>query len=402
MQWSSQMCLTLGEAMSEKRRHVARQPGVLGLLAPRATGATRLNQRDSAQEHRKKPEAATDQDILDYMIKAMERKVIPWRRHWSDPNAIVIGGHGYQAIMWPSNLRTPKVPFGLYNGVILLTRVGVRGYRTNLWLEKGVSKELGAKFVKVDDQPVSFLKYPDLSKPDHAVRRNEPHDILNLDQIVDCEKVLGLSIRDENPPPIEHKDSEQLLGLLKRDLGLNIVPENRAAYSPMMDVLTMPEIGRFHARARDTGRTEDGEAHYWATLWHEVVHWTGHSSRLDRPSHRSWGDATYAFEELVAELGATFPCACFGIDGDEHHESFLEAWCRMLQPDRGASLRKAASFATPAKDFISTKERPAGTGKRSLPCGSSSMTSGGHSSRRIHHAYHLNGRGCAGALRVRR
>ncbi len=325
-----------------------------------------MNQRISSQDHRERLKAATDQDIVKGIIAAMEAGVMPWRRPWSEPKAVVIGGYGYQASMWPSNLRAPKVPFGFYNGTVPLTRAADRGYRTNLWIEKGVLRDLGAEIVEGDNQPVSVGKYPDLSKPDHAVHRNERHNIYNIDQVRDCEKVLGLSFRDENPPPIEHKDSEQLLGLLKRDLGLKIVPENRAAYSPMLDVLMMPEIGQFHDMARNMGGADDGEAQYWATLWHEVVHWTGHQSRLNRSSHRNWGDATYAFEELVAELGATFLCAYFGIDGDMQHESYLEAWCRILEQDRGASLRRAALSATQAKDFILTEERPPRSGKRSL------------------------------------
>lgn len=102
----------------------------------------------------------------------------------------------------------------------------------------------------------------------------------------------------------------------------------------------------------------DGEAAYWATLWHEVVHWTGHSSRLNRKQHSSWGDDEYAFEELVAELGAAFLCSHLCIPGDlQHHASYLKSWCDALEKDlserRGiASLWKASDFATKAKDYV--------------------------------------------------
>lgn len=312
------------------------------------------------------PTTVTDEDIVKGIIAAMEAGVMPWRRPWSEPKAIVIGGHGYQASMWPSNLRAPKVPFGIYNGTVLLTRAAEHGYRTNLWIEAGILRSLGAKIVEGDDQPVSVAKYPDLSKPWHAVHRNESHHIFNIDQVRDCENVLGLSFRDQDIPPVKHKSSEKLLALLERDMGLKIVPENRAAYSPVFDVLMMPDIGQFHDMAHNMRGTDDGETHYWATLWHEVVHWTGHQDRLNRHNHRAQGDATYAFEELVAELGATFLCAYFGIDGELQHESYVASWCRMLKQDRGASLRKAALLATQAKDFILTEERPAGSGKRFL------------------------------------
>ncbi|MCY4143244.1 MAG: zincin-like metallopeptidase domain-containing protein [Gammaproteobacteria bacterium] len=83
-----------------------------------------------------------------------------------------------------------------------------------------------------------------------------------------------------------------------------------AAYSPSGDVVMMPTLEHYSVTAEqiDRNATTDGVAQYWATLWHEVVHWTVHESRLDRERHLEWGDAIYAFEELVAELGSAYLC----------------------------------------------------------------------------------------------
>ena len=116
----------------------------------------------------------------------------------------------------------------------------------------------------------------------------------------------------------------------------------------------MPDIDQFDASL--PGEEQDGAAHYWATLWHEVIHWTGHPSRLNRERHHRWGDQKYAFEELVAELGAAFLCAHLGVDGELQHESYLEVWSKALSQDRARSLWEASAGATKAKEFVLGKE----------------------------------------------
>ena len=79
-------------------------------------------------------------------------------------------------------------------------------------------------------------------------------------------------------------------------------------YDPDADVITMPPMTWFRARGKDDQATVD----YYATLLHELVHWTGHESRLARVFGEN-DDANYQFEELVAELGSGFLCARFGL-----------------------------------------------------------------------------------------
>src|SRR5690606_6170318 len=73
---------------------------------------------------------------------------------------------------------------------------------------------------------------------------------------------------------------------------------NRAFFSPTQDFVQMPPAGAF---------TEI--ENYYSTLAHELTHWTGHKSRLDREFGKRFGNRAYAFEELVAELGAAFSMA---------------------------------------------------------------------------------------------
>lgn len=91
----------------------------------------------------------------------------------------------------------------------------------------------------------------------------------------------------------------------------------------------------------------------YATLAHELGHWTGHPTRLARTFGRRFGDDTYAAEELVAELSAAFTCALVGIDtvARTDHASYLAHWCRMLRA-QPAILWTVAAKAQAASDHL--------------------------------------------------
>ena len=92
---------------------------------------------------------------------------------------------------------------------------------------------------------------------------------------------------------------------------------------------------------------------YTSTLVHELTHWTGHKSRLDRLEHKSWGNDAYAFEELVAELGAAFGCANLGLVPDirTDHAPYLASWLKALKAEPRA-LVSAAAKASQAIDYL--------------------------------------------------
>ena len=92
---------------------------------------------------------------------------------------------------------------------------------------------------------------------------------------------------------------------------------------------------------------------YYATACHELTHWTGHKSRLARDFEGRFGDESYAFEELIAELGASFLCGHFGfIDATvESHASYLSSWIKVLKNDKNA-IFIAARHASNAYDYL--------------------------------------------------
>ena len=288
----------------------------------------------------------------------MEQGVLPWRKPWSgSANSVVIGAVRHSATKWPSNVRAPSVPYGVYNGTILLAQASECDYRSNFWITNKVVKELGASLVDGEDQPVALLWGADEYIP-YSYASTLPGGgrlVYNIDQVKNCERVLGLTILEGEPRAANekrYKSSQVLLKGLQDRHSLQIAEVNRAAYSPSSDVVLMPPASQFNVAVSGG----DGEAQYWATLWHEVIHWTGHPSRLNRQSLRDWGDKPYAFEELIAELGSAFLCARLGIDGELQHESYLDSWCKALREEdtqqNAHLLWAAAKYATSANKFV--------------------------------------------------
>jgi len=121
---------------------------------------------------------------------------------------------------------------------------------------------------------------------------------------------------------------------------------NRAFYSPSRDFVSVPKRTYFHSSES-----------YLSTLLHEAVHWTGHGSRLNRQIENTWGGDDYAFEELIAEMGAAMLTVEVGIEYDhltiDNHAAYLGNWLQGLKSDGGAqALWRAASAAQKAADLL--------------------------------------------------
>jgi antirestriction protein ArdC len=122
----------------------------------------------------------------------------------------------------------------------------------------------------------------------------------------------------------------------------------RAMYLPELDEIRLPWPRQFTS----------AENHF-ATALHELVHWTGHPKRLHRTFGARFGDAAYAFEELVAELGSAFAMGHCGLVEAtvEGHAAYLESWLWVLKHDRTA-IFTAARLAGEAFEFIRAREMP--------------------------------------------
>ncbi|WP_439521608.1 ArdC family protein [Marivita sp.] len=124
-----------------------------------------------------------------------------------------------------------------------------------------------------------------------------------------------------------------------------------ACYIPTQDMILMPERRRFTG----TRSATPCEAFY-STLCHELVHWSGSETRLDRDLTGRFGDHAYAMEELVAELGSAFLCADLGISRTprDDHASYIKSWLVVLKEDKRAVFT-AASKAAQAAEWLLSK-----------------------------------------------
>jgi antirestriction protein ArdC len=120
----------------------------------------------------------------------------------------------------------------------------------------------------------------------------------------------------------------------------------RAYYNPSGDYIQMPGEVRF--RDTETSTATEG---YYATLFHELTHWSGHKRRCDRDLTGRFGDASYAMEELVAELGAAFLCAELGISAQprEDHAGYIAHWLEVMREDAAAVFTAAAKASEAAR-----------------------------------------------------
>jgi antirestriction protein ArdC len=113
-----------------------------------------------------------------------------------------------------------------------------------------------------------------------------------------------------------------------------------AWYSPGADFVAVPPQRAF------------GEPINWyRTALHELGHWTGHRSRLDRNQRGGFGSADYAREELVAEMASAFACASLAIQPTVRHADYIESWLAVLREDEKAIFR-AATAASKAADYL--------------------------------------------------
>jgi antirestriction protein ArdC len=115
---------------------------------------------------------------------------------------------------------------------------------------------------------------------------------------------------------------------------------DQAFYVPSEDFIRIPNQTAY-----------PDQINYYRTAFHELGHWSGHKTRLDRNLTTKFGTVDYAREELVAEMATAFVCASLGIVPTVRHADYIGNWLQVLKEDAKAIVR-AASLASKASDFI--------------------------------------------------
>lgn len=246
----------------------------------------------------------------------------------------------------PTNAITGRAYRGL-NVVTLWMDGQAAGFQTGQWATYRQWNEHGAQVRKGErGTPVFFWQQRDISQTDQDGdddRRRfgfvaKAFTVFNIDQVD--------GFMADAVPALSDDDRIARAEDLVRQVGATIQHGgDRAYYSPGNDNVQMPEFSQF--------KSVNG---YYATLAHELTHWTGAKHRLDRNLSNRFGSADYAMEELIAELGAAFTCARLGIQTEPRrdHAPYVGSWLKALRGDSRA-IFTAASKAQEAADYLAQR-----------------------------------------------
>jgi antirestriction protein ArdC len=235
------------------------------------------------------------------ILAELEAGAAPWVKPWS-----AMPGQGV-----PCNAATNR-PYSGCNVVLLWM---VQGYRTPRYLTFKQALELGGNVRKGEHgHKVYFVKQLEVHDRDETrvVPMLREYTVFNVDQ---CE---GLPARVTEPIPIKPRNRDARDRTIDAFLACSGADVREgfgeAYYRPGDDLISMPRFEAFKSAAA-----------FYGVTFHELGHWTGHKSRLDRDLRGRFGERAYAAEELVAELCAAFLCAEFAIDGDLRHAGYIQS-----------------------------------------------------------------------------
>ncbi|MBI3438514.1 MAG: DUF1738 domain-containing protein [Proteobacteria bacterium] len=277
------------------------------------------------------------QRVTQAIEAALARGVRPWVKPWSDsvPGA---------PLMLPR--RGTGEAYRGVNVIALWAMAEERGFASPYWLTFKQAHAQGGQVRKGEHGAyVVFYKSVPKTGQDEGDQDDEQtsrrvlrgYVVFNLDQID------GLSQRFETSVARPASAPERHARLFARVPALVRFGGARAFYSPATDHVQLPPSGAFTDLHQ-----------FYATLAHELGHWTRHPSRLDRDfGQKRFGDAAYALEELVAELCAAFVGAVIGLPTDhiEDHAAYIGDWIGVLRDNPNAFLT-AAGKAQLAADYL--------------------------------------------------
>lgn len=279
--------------------------------------------------------------ITDRILADLETGVAPWAKPWK------VDAKGQKVRVssgFPMNFSTGKQ----YRGVniwLLLGAAQQHVFSKNAWATFKQIEAMGGSVRKGSKSERVFFNSKIEKEPTGAAgeRVNDrgmvefwvlkAYNVFNIDQVDGIDLAEGVADHVTDLP----EDTSELVDALDIDLRHG---SERAFFSPAGDFIAMPDPAAF----------VDLDS-YKATLFHEIGHWTGAASRLNREFGKRFGDSAYAFEELVAELSAAFLAMEYGLEAQLQHASYIASWIKMLKDHEQAFFR-AASEAQKVLDYI--------------------------------------------------
>lgn len=292
------------------------------------------------------------EQVTNRIVDALKAGTAPWRRPWSN-----LSNTGS-----PANVASKKSYSGV-NPLLLQLVAAEQGWSSRWWGTFRQWQELG---LRVKARPsnvrtgewgtrVVFCKAV-AKKATHEQAVEDQHDaeergsrffLLRTYCVFNAQQVEGDGIERFLARPStattfeDFTPAEEVIA----STGARIEHGgNKAVYFPEADYIRLPVKGAF-----------ESQKEYYSTALHELLHWSGHESRLARLNKNArFGDAAYSFEELVAEVGGCFLCTEIGVpqSGDlSNQAAYLASWLGILQADP-AAIFSAASQASSAVDYL--------------------------------------------------
>jgi antirestriction protein ArdC len=268
--------------------------------------------------------------ITQSVLKQLEQGVAPWRKPWSSSI--------------PRNLISKK-PYRGLNVFLLATQ----GYGSPYWVTFNQAKQLGAHVSQGEKSTlVSFWKFNEYARENGETGEleNKTSVLLRYYRVFNIEQCEGLKALygDDRKPVNPIEECESIANRMRN--APRIEQHSQAFYRPSADMVGMPSRSCF----------ESPES-YYSTLFHELTHSTGHTSRLNRFEENStdhqFGSESYSKEELIAEMGAAMLAGIAGISHATlgNSASYLQTWIDRLKSDSRLII-SAASHAQKAADYI--------------------------------------------------
>lgn len=278
------------------------------------------------------------QEVTDRIIAALEAGTVPWRQPWSSLGGPRnLDGRPYRGIntflLELSGYSDPR--WGTYRMIQAhdgQVRKGEKGCRVILW------------------KPVP--RKPEQADGTQSAGTAGSYMLLRTFTVFNAEQCDGLpEIETPEQGESEHERHETAEALVEHYPRRPFIAYggDRAYYTPDKDMVRMPELGAF----------ESADA-YYGTLFHELIHSTGHESRLKRIEPALFGTDPYAREELIAEMGAAMLCGISGLQPRiEESASYIASWLKRLRDDRKLVITAAAQAQKAADHILGTAfEKP--------------------------------------------
>ncbi|MDR6193337.1 zincin-like metallopeptidase domain-containing protein [Siphonobacter sp. SORGH_AS_0500] len=281
--------------------------------------------------------------ITGKIMADLEQGQLTWRKPW---NAEHLNGHIRRPLRWNQE------PYTGINTLLLWSTAAEKGYVSPYWMTFKQALELKANVRKGEKGSLVVYANTITREEEDAsgdiTTRSIP--FLKSYTVFNAQQIEGLAEHFYATPPLKETSTvtrNETLDRFFAETKADIYTGTQASYSITTDRVQMPPLESFES-------TES----YYAVLAHEITHWTRHPSRLNRDlGRKSYGDAGYAKEELVAELGACFLAADLGFEPmpENQHAAYIQSWLDVLKQDKRFIIQ-AACYAEKAVKYLHTPQ----------------------------------------------